>query len=141
MRISRSITINTLSWKKKSCTIRKTYECFPFFLYSSRLVTCIHQVYDAYHNQNSCEVLVSDIVKHESCAKTTWKHFLNKQNVYSSSNQISFVLKHGYFYTTMSFRDRGFSLHTKLKDMSNWNIFNSRAFMNQDIYSFARGAN
>lgn len=42
---------------------------FPFFLYSSRLVTCLHQVYDAYHNQNSCEVLVSDIVNMKAVRK------------------------------------------------------------------------
>lgn len=72
MRITRSITNKILSCKK-ACTIRKkTHECFSFFLYSSQLVTCIHLVCDTYQHRNSCEVLVSVIVKHESRAKSTW---------------------------------------------------------------------
>lgn len=72
MRITRSITIKILSWKKNWHDTEEDTWVFSFSLYSSQLVTCIHLVYDTYQHRNSCEVLVSAIVKHESRAKSTW---------------------------------------------------------------------
>lgn len=67
MRITRSINTQ----KSLHDTEEDTW-VFSFSLYSSQLVTCIHIVYDTYQHRNSCEVLVSAIVKHESRAKNAW---------------------------------------------------------------------
>lgn len=133
MRITRSITIKILSWKKNWHDTEEDTWVFSFSLYSSQLVTCIHLVYDTYQHRNSCEVLVSAIVKHESRAKSTWyTSKINKLSILSLL-AIGFRIKTWVFLDHYKFPWYGAFLYT----WKIWvtNIFNNYAFMNQDIYS------